>query len=61
MNQELQVMDEEQEQQKKVVFRFDIDDIEKLKIIAARKHTTQNDCFNEAMKDYFKKYEKLWK
>jgi hypothetical protein len=46
---------------KKVVFRFDVDDIEKIKIVAAKKRTTQNDLFVEAMKDLMKKYEKLWK
>jgi hypothetical protein len=46
---------------KKVVFRFDVDDIEKIKIIAARRRTTQNDLFVEAMRDLLKKYEKLWK
>ena len=46
---------------KKVVFGFDVDDIEKVKIVAAKKRTTQNDLFVEAMKDLLKKYEKLWK
>jgi hypothetical protein len=46
---------------KKVVFRFDVDDIEKIKIIAAKKRTTQNNLFVEAMKDLLKKYERLWK
>ena len=46
---------------KKVVFRFDVDDIEKIKIIAAKKRTTQNNLFLEAMKDLLKKYERLWK
>jgi hypothetical protein len=46
---------------KKVVFKFDTDNIEKLKIIAAKKRTTQNDCFNEAMQDFFKKYKELLK
>jgi len=46
---------------KKIVFRFDVDDIEKVKIVAAKKRTTQNDLFVEAMKDLLKKYEKYWK
>ena len=49
------------DESKKVVFRLSIEDIEKLKIIAAKKRTTQNDCFNEAMQKYFKENEKLWK
>lgn len=57
MEQDLELLGE----QKKVVFRFDIDDIEKVKIIAAKKRTTQNDLFVEGMKDLIKKYEKLWK
>jgi len=46
---------------KKIVFRFDVDDIEKVKIVAAKRRTTQNDLFVEAMKDLLKKYEKYWK
>jgi hypothetical protein len=46
---------------KKVVFRFDVDDIEKLKIIAAKKRTTQNNLFKEAMQDFFKKHKDLLK
>ena len=46
---------------KKVVYVLDIDDIEKVKIIAAKKRTTQNDLFKEATKDLIKKYESYWK
>ena len=57
MEQNLELLSE----QKKIVFRFDIDSIEKVKIIAAKRRTTQNDLFVEAMNDLLKKYEKLWK
>ena len=57
MKQEIELL----EDSKKVVFRLTPERIEKLKIIAARKRQTQNDLFNEAMDDFFKKYEKLWK
>lgn len=57
MEQDLEMLDKP----RKVVFRFDDDKVEKLKIIAAKKRMTQNDCFNDAMDDYFKKNEKLLK
>ena len=57
MKQELEIFDDK----KKVVFRLSIEDIEKLKIIAAKKHTTQNNCFDDAMQAYLKKNERLWK
>jgi hypothetical protein len=46
---------------KKVVFRFDVDDIEKLKIIAVKKRTTQNNSFKEAIQDFFEKHKDLLK
>lgn len=48
-------------EQKKVVFRLDIDKIKDIKRIAVEKEITLNDLFNEGVECVLKKYKDLLK
>jgi predicted transcriptional regulator len=46
---------------KQVTYKIDDEAIEKIKILAAKKRSTLNDIFVEAINDILKKYERSFK